>query len=188
MDRSAITQQALKHLNEELRNNDNADATTKYGVIGHSLGCRTATATGDKSWVRVCIAGPPAERDDTLGASILFIASVNDGAVPLHRLTGTIPSDLTRWSATHLDHASLVPPRTAVVFDDEGSAPNHISFLADCVNQCMIDLLSPLLPVAQAFKIPVLDFDKYRFSRDSHATAEVYVPLIRRYMKQHMME
>ena len=51
----------------------------------------------------------------------------------------------------------------------------------------MIEFLAPLLPVAQAFKIPVLDFDRYQLSRDSVATAAVVHPLIIQYLKQEMM-
>ena len=42
----------------------------------------------------------------------------------------------------------------------------------------MISFLAPLLPIAQAFEIPVLDFDKYVTSRDSIQTAQVLKPLI----------
>ena len=50
----------------------------------------------------------------------------------------------------------------------------------------MIQLLSPLLPVAQSLGIPVLDFDKYQKSRDSRQTAEVVIPLVTSYLKQTM--
>ena len=78
-----------------------------------------------------------------------------------------------------------LPNRAALIFD-RADAPNHISFLAEGVNDAMVDFLSPLLPVAQALSIPVLDFDRYQASRDSIATAEVVRPLVTRYLKQHM--
>jgi hypothetical protein len=71
----------------------------------------------------------------------------------------------------------MIPDRAALVFD-RSNAPNHISFLSENVNDAMVSFLSPLLPVAQAFEIPVLDFDKYVISRDSAQTAEVLKPLI----------
>merc|ERR1712127_1181676 len=76
--------------------------TFRYGIIGHLLGCGTATNTGDKSWVRVCIAGYPGEREDTQGGDLLFIASVNDGAVRLSnaRMKDAIPSDFARLDPT----------------------------------------------------------------------------------------
>jgi len=61
---------------------------------------------------------------------------------------------------------------------DRPDAPNHISFLAGSVNDSMVSFLSPLLPVAQLLGIPVLDFDRYKESRDSVETAGVTVPLV----------
>ena len=49
-----------------------------------------------------------------------------------------------------------------------------------------INCLSPLLPVAQALNIPVLDFDVYQRSRDSVATVRVVCPLIIYYLQQEM--
>ena len=53
---------------------------------------------------------------------------------------------------------------------------NRISFLAGNANDAMVSFLSPLLPVAQALSIPVLDFDRYKESRDSKETADVTIP------------
>ena len=196
LDRGQITDKILQTLFSS------SSSSTKFGIIGHSLGCGTATNTGDKSWVRVTIAGPPGERPDTLGGDILFIASVNDGAVTMARLQGLIPSDFVVMSEndervkstvvaykSNDDYSSSttqIPRRTAIIFQNDDS-PNHISFLADSVNNAMIDLLSPLLPVAQALSIPVLDFDKYKSSQDSEQTAEVVIPLVSSYLRQRMM-
>jgi len=50
----------------------------------------------------------------------------------------------------------------------------------------MVDFLSPLLPVARALSIPLLDFDKYAISKDSRACNDVVVPLVVEYLKQKM--
>jgi hypothetical protein len=50
----------------------------------------------------------------------------------------------------------------------------------------MIDLLAPLLPLAQVMKIPVLDFDKYKESRDSKQTGDAFIPVVTTYLKQQM--
>ena len=56
--------------------------------------------------------------------------------------------------------------------------PCHISFLSSRTNDAMVEVLSPLLPVARAIGVPVLDFDKYQTSRDSDAVNAELVPLI----------
>jgi hypothetical protein len=78
-------------------------------------------------------------------------------------------------------------PSKAIVILDRPDAPNHISFLAGNANDAMVSFLSPLLPVAQALSIPVLDFDKYKVSRDSSATAKVVIPMVSAFLRQHMM-
>ena len=202
LDRSIITNEILNgsFVKEQLIS---PNKSVKYGIIGHSLGCGTATNTGDKSWVRVCIAGFPGERPDTVGGDMLFISSVNDGAVSLERLRINIPTDFVRMNendeciqSSILNYQpnlegqntiTQIPRRTAVVFERANDAPNHISFLADGVNNAMIDLLSPLLPIAQALQIPVLDFDKYKLSQDSDRTAKTVIPLVSMYLRQRML-
>ena len=208
LDRSIITDQIRKTLFSANYNLFPMDATFRFGIIGHSLGCGTATKTGDKSWTRVCVAGFPGEREDTLGGNMLFISSINDGAVSLERLRSAIPSDFERMNEEddrvkglvaeyeHEQSASddsssastktAIPRRTAMIFERE-NGPNHISFLAGSVNDAMIDLLSPLLPIAQALNIPVLDFDKYSESRDSKQTADIMVPIVSAYLRQRML-
>ena len=56
--------------------------------------------------------------------------------------------------------------------------PCHISFLSSRTNDAMVEVLSPLLPVARAIGVPVLDFDKYQTTRDSDAVNAELVPLI----------
>jgi hypothetical protein len=81
----------------------------------------------------------------------------------------------------------ILLPTKALFQIDRSDGPNHISFLAEGVNDAMVDFLSPLLPLAQAMNIPVLDFDRYQQSRDSVATAQVYQPLVIAYLEQCMM-
>jgi dienelactone hydrolase len=167
---------------------------TSYGIVGHSLGCGTALETGDDTWTRVLIAGFPRTRDGRSipGRNLLLLMSMNDGAVSLSRWGGkeSIPSDFVLLDldavASSTTLARRLPSRAALVLEGEG-APNHISFLADNVNTAMIDLLSPLLPVAQAFKIPVLDFDRYQQSRDSAPTARIVHPLVVQYLSERML-
>jgi hypothetical protein len=161
---------------------------TSFGIVGHSAGCGTAVTTGDDSWTRVCIAGNPRRRDgSTIPGSVLFLSSMNDGAGSLARFEGrdAIPFEYTQLQESSLSQLSKIPPKSFLLFD-RLDAPNHISFLADGTNDAMIDMLSPLLPVAQAMNIPVLDFDKYRRSRDSKQTAQVVIPLVTNYLKQQM--
>lgn len=174
LDRSAINQVLLQRLQQDMK-------PKSYGIVGHSLGCGTAVQTGDASWTRVLIAGraPPVDN-----SPLLFVSSVNDGAV---RFGGplSVPTGYTLLQESNLP--SSLPTRSALVFD-RPDAPNHISYLAEGVNDAMINLLSPLLPVAQAMSIPVLDFDRYQISRDSVPTAAVLKPLISSYLLQHMAE
>lgn len=157
-----------------------------YGIVGHSLGCGTVDKTGDASWTRVCLAGGyPSVR----GPKCLFIGSVNDGAVPVGRAW----SSLVEYKFERLEEERVrfkswdkLPERAALIFANEENAPNHISFLAEGTNDAMVEFLSPLLPLARALGIPVLDFDKYQLSRDSKGTGEVVIPLVVEYLKQMM--
>ena len=56
--------------------------------------------------------------------------------------------------------------------------PCHISFLSSRTNDAMVDVLSPLLPVARLLNVPVLDFDVYATTRDSDAVAADLVPAV----------
>lgn len=185
LDRSEI----MSSLQQSLKSEWGIEGTS-FGIVGHSAGSGTAATTGDESWTRVCIAGLPRRRDGTtIPGSVLFLSSMNDGAVSLARFGGraSIPSEYTILDESSLGQLSKIPSKSFLLFDGPG-APNHISFLAGGTNDAMIDLLSPLLPVAQAMKIPVLDFDKYQTSRDSKQTAEVVIPLVISYLKQHMIK
>jgi hypothetical protein len=186
--RQCINDNLLEYLSKEC----NVQAT-KFGIVGHSLGCGTVVNTGDATWARVCIAGGP--RLFSLVDKCLFVASMNDGAVSMARAGGlsAIPSDVTLIDEKEVmlspqpQRRPRLPSRSALVFD-RPDGPNHISFLTESVNNAMIDFLSPLLPVAQALSIPVLDFDRYQVSRDSKETARIVHPLIIQYLKQEMQQ
>ena len=186
LDRSRINQKLLQTIETEW----NIKASS-YGIVGHSLGCGTAMQTGDDSWTRVLISGFPRQRDGSpLNGKMLLLTSKNDGLMTRFLTdTDAIPSDFSvldesRVVATSNENEKL-PTRSILVFD-RPDAPNHISFLAEGTNDAMIEFLSPLLPVARIFNIPVLDFDRYQDSRDSTATAEVVHPLVLRYLEQEM--
>jgi len=183
LDRDVINMELLKYLKKDLKLQ-----STKFGIIGHSLGCFTVLKTGDESWARVCIAGSPRRRDGTsIPGNILFISSMGDGLIARFGGAEAYPKDIALLDEGEvLTSTERLPSRAAIIYD-RPNAPNHISFLTESVNEAMIEFLSPLLPVAKAFNIPVLDFDRYQVSRDSKQTAEIVHPLIVRYMKQQLM-
>lgn len=176
LDRAVVNQELLRYI-------ETSRKPSAYGIVGHSLGCGTALKTGDASWARVLIAGrPPAD----ILSPLLFISSMNDGTV---KFSGplTIPPNYTILQEDTLALPKALPSQAALVFD-RPDAPNHISYLSKDVNDAMIDFLSPLLPVAQALSIPVLDFDKYQQSQDSEPTAAIVKPLITQFLLEHMGE
>jgi hypothetical protein len=183
LDRSSINKALLEAMCRDWKLNPSA-----YGIIGHSLGCGTVMQTGDETWARVSIAGFPRTRDGaTVPGNGLLLASTGDS---LSRFGGNIKDSIAASQYQMLSETQAldkVPPRAALVFDGPGS-PNHISFLTESVNESMMDFLSPLLPIARAFEIPVLDFDVYQTSRDSLLTAKRVHPIIVQYLKQEMLQ
>lgn len=199
LDRTTINQALLQAINDQMK-----IQPTSFGIVGHSLGCGTVTSTGDDTWTRVCIAGPPVRRGNggeeqsrSLGGNLLAIASLNDGLVTRSRLESMIPMDFARLQEEDVLTRSATTngggddtftfPEKSILIMDRPDAPNHISFLAGNANDAMVSFLSPLLPVAQALSIPVLDFDKYKVSRDSDATAKVVIPIISSFLRQNML-
>lgn len=183
LDRTTITNQLLS----ELTNSWGVSKPTSFGIVGHSLGTGTVLSTGDNSWARVCLAGFP--RRPSTGRAVtqnaLYISSMNDGAVSPGRFGGTaaVPSEFSLLEEFNIPRPI---PKQSMLLVDRPDAPNHISFLTNGVNDAMINLLSPLLPVAEALKIPVLDFDKYQVSKDSDDTARFVIPLVKQYLKEQM--
>ena len=120
----------------------------------------------------------------------MFVGSINDGAVSISRaVVGIQQNNFVALddSAVRNQAWGKLPARASLLFGDRSNAPNHISFLAEEPNDAMVQFLSPLLPVARAANIPVLDFDKYQVSRDSKETGNVVIPLVVDYMKQMMI-
>jgi hypothetical protein len=173
LDRTIVNNELLKFIDSSIQ-------PSGYGVVGHSLGCGTALRLGDASWARVLIAGPPAPEDCL--SPLLFISSLNDGLV---RARGPLMLPPSYQRLQEGDLPTPIPRLAALIFD-RPDAPNHISYLSENVNDAMVNFLSPLLPVAQAMSIPVLDFDKYQLSRDSKPTAAIIKPLISDFLVQQM--
>jgi len=128
---------------------------------------------------------------ETGDGNTLSIVSLGDGLVNRDRVDSMIPSSFTRIEESTLSSTITITTtkyasQTALIID-RPDAPNHISFLAGNVNDSMVSFLSPLLPVAQTLSIPVLDFDRYKESRDSVVTASVTVPLIFGFFRQFLV-
>ena len=87
--------------------------------------------------------------------------------------------------------AEASPPRRgALIYTAEGELPrgatqlpNHLSFLWSGVDESMVDLLAPLLPVAKALRLFVLDFDTYLDARDADTTAADVAPAVLRFFR-----
>lgn len=189
LERRVINDRLLQYLADDLQ-------PLSYSALGHSMGAGTVLQIGDETWNRVLLGigkVPPIKgeingkfgRFADPGGRLLLITSTNDGAV---KFGGgiTVPDGYTVLTEEDVPSASaatrtVIPDRAALVFD-RVDAPNHISFLAENTNEAMISFLSPLLPVAKAFEIPVLDFDKYVTSRDSVQTAAIIRPLISNFL------
>ena len=187
IDRDMITNELLVTLQQTWK-----VIPTSFGIIGHSLGCGTAERSGDDSWTRVCLAGFPSSRGN--GANCLFVGSTNDGAVSVERALSVLrdynyvnlEEETIRGLASTQQLSTFKLPSKASLIFTGAAAPNHISFLSEETNDAMVDFLSPLLPVARALRIPLLDFDKYAISKDSRACNDVVVPLVVEYLKQKM--
>ena len=54
------------------------------------------------------------------------------------------------------------------------------------VNDAMQAFLGPLLPVARALNVPVLDFDRYGLVRDADATSRRVVPVATGFLAQYL--
>jgi acetyl esterase/lipase len=208
LDRTVITDALLSMVKSQLR-------PSAYGAIGHSLGCGTVLKTGTKDWARICLAGYPRQYNNNnapVPGNVLIVTSVNDGLIsmmtkmvakqqgissatvktPAETIAEMIPSDFDILKESDLlgniknsEAIAAIPTRSILVYDRSDS-PNHISYLTGSVNDAMIDFLSPLLPVAQLFQIPVLDFDQYQNSRDSDVTSQSYFPIVLTYLQQEL--
>lgn len=186
--RGAIMDAALRKLRADF-------GPGKLGLVGHSAGAGTAIAlSGAFPLGRAAIAGGGFgySGDDPLmvvssegdclfrrrWADIRAIASTPTSAVAVY---SNAQGAMTLASSAY----AAYPKRAALLFDDDSSAaaPSHISFLDPRSNDAMTEFLSPLLPLAQLLRVPVLDFDVYQERRDSEATAEVVLPALSRFFE-----
>jgi len=156
----------------------------QFGIVGHSAGGGTATmATGGFSCGRVAVAGlaPGYQGPDPL----LVVASAGDGVIPLSRVVQAVPKGAASFErGEDVD----VTETAAALLMRQGRGeplPCHISFLSSEANNAMISLLSPLLPVARALEVPVLDFDKYLALQDADSVAAEVLPVIERFFIHH---
>ena len=172
-------------------------ASSRWGIFGHSAGAGSALMQPETYVLgRGCFAGG-AGRFGSYERSArepLFVCSSNgDGC---NSFMGLADPDLRR--IFEADGATVLfqslpdayatparpPARAAFVFAADNSPaplPCHISFLWNEVDDAMISLLSPLLPLAKALGLFLLDFDVYRENQDAKATAALLVPALRRF-------
>jgi hypothetical protein len=189
-----INDRLIQYLKNELQ-------PKSFSAVGHSMGAGTVLQIGDETWNRILLGigkVPPINgeingrfgRFADPGGRLLLITSTNDGAVQfgggISVPTGYTllnEADIREQSSTTMSTTkqSAIPDRAALVFD-RADGPNHISFLAENTNEAMISFLSPLLPIAKTFDIPVLDFDKYVTTRDSAQTSKIILPLISEFL------
>lgn len=212
IDRSLITSRLIQYITS-CESNKDADgdvglciSPSSWSIVGHSLGCGTAMRTGDASWTRVCIAGGAVNGNSNSGNrnrggkgdATLVISSTNDGVVQSNFVDERIPSDFER-SILRMDSnengetkepldsilkTKILGRKTSILLTGP-NAPSHVSYLSGGTVNAMVDLLSPLLPIAKFLSIPVLDFDKYVESRDWIRSADIVVPRITSFLVQH---
>jgi pimeloyl-ACP methyl ester carboxylesterase len=172
------------------------EGSGRWGIFGHSAGAGSAMMQGGAYTLgRACFAGGAMSSGSVESADPLFLCSSNgDGcnafmnkgvAFDLRPLLAGA-ADTTMFAS--LEDAYMTPTkppaRGAFVFADDNSPlplPCHISFLWAEVNEAMVSLLSPFLPLAKALGLFLLDFDVYRENRDADQTAARLVPALRRF-------
>jgi len=191
--RGAIVEAAFQALHADF-----GASQTLRGLFGHSAGGGTACITpGTFPLGRVAIAGFRGyEGPDPL----LVVASSGDGIIPLPLVRQNLPQGTrvyvgasgAQQLASDCASQGAVSSRSALLFEPNAASgasgavrsggaiglPCHISFLSTQTNDALLSYLSPLLPLARALKTPLLDFDVYSLTRDSAATAAVFVPAV----------
>ena len=169
----------------------------RWGIFGHSAGAGSALRQrGSYALGRCALAGGYRGFDGP--DPIFLIASDGDGcnrfaSYPLQTIlaaesdNGIAATTMFASAAAAYERPSggRMPLRGAYIFSEAAAGgaplPCHISFLWSASNEALIALLAPLLPVAQALGLFVLDFDVYMANRDSEATAEQVAPAVRRF-------
>lgn len=166
-------------------------------LLGQSAGAGTALRTPGP-FARVAIAGfNPPDPGSVAQDPLLVIASEGDGVISLKprekgrfgpnpgimAAVDALPGEVRRYAGSAVGElqraaeAGSAPQQAFVAYEGEGS-PNHISFLSSRTNDAMIETLSPLLPLATALDIPMLDFDVYAKTLDSDKVAAELVPAV----------
>jgi len=177
-----------------------AEEGARWGIFGHSAGAGSSLLQpGEYRLGRAAFAGGAGRIARYASRDPLFLCSSNgDGCnrfmglgadADLRPLLTADDGPTTTTLFTSLDEAyasprEAPPPRGAFVFADDNSPaplPSHISFLWSEVDDAMVSLLSPLLPLAKALGLFLLDFDVYRENRDAERTAAALVPALRRF-------
>ena len=173
----------------------------RWGIFGHSAGAGSSLLQpGEYRLGRAAFAGGAGRMAQYASRDPLFLCSSNgDGCnrfmglgadADLRPLLAAVgPSGQPTTLFASLDDAYAAPTqrpplRAAFVFASDNSPaplPSHISFLWSEVDDAMVSLLSPLLPLAKALGLFLLDFDVYRENRDAEQTAAALVPALRRF-------
>ncbi|KAL1503119.1 hypothetical protein AB1Y20_011182 [Prymnesium parvum] len=175
--------------------------SSRWGIFGHSAGAATSLLQpGRYELGRAALAGGTRLLSDrSRPRDPVFLCSSNGdgcmrffapGVVDLRPtlVGGGAASGGTLHLFERLEDAYAVPSRpppvAAFVFAEDNTPlplPCHISFLWREVNDAMCSLLGPLLPLARALGLFVLDFDVYLKTRDADKTAAQVVPALRRF-------
>ena len=171
----------------------------RWGLFGHSAGAGTTLKQpGTFSLGRCALC--PGYRGYEESDPLLVIASEGDAVNQLlvsngvdvqvnlraEAEAGRVTTMYTQASDVYAEKSP--PQRGALIYKDGGALPagatqlpNHISFLWTGVDEAMIELLSPFLPVAKALRLFVLDFDTYLEARDAEVTAADVAPAVLRF-------
>jgi len=199
--REGVTREAIVRETQaavEASVGDASGISRRWGIFGHSAGSGTAlTQPGVFALGRAALAtsfgrGLEASTPDPL----FLVASEADGcnafmqangapspaeALSLSRVSGSHP--FSTFESPRAAYAEPPPPRRGVLLFREGQevVPYHISFLWEASNEAMFELLGPLIPLAKALNLFLLDFDKERDARLAAPTAALLVPALRRF-------
>ena len=178
-----------------------------WGIFGHSAGSATAILQpGEFALGRVCIATALGRCLETVSTDpLFFVASEGDGcndkmrergatspaqALMLARVNKSPPfTEFDSARAAYAQEAGSLPRRGVLLFRRGRDAvlPNHISFLWRGTNEALFELLAPLLPLARALNLFLLDFDEEKEAKLAEPTAEQLVPAMRRFFGGHRL-
>ena len=172
----------------------------RWGIFGHSAGSATAILQpGEFALGRACLATAIGRCLETRTPDPLFVvASEGDSchirmqqkgvtlprtAITLARVSGSPRFTAFEGAADAYASGGLIPRRGVLVFERgrDSLLPNHISFLWQGTNEAMFELLTPLLPLARALDLFLLDFDTEMEARLAGPTAAQLVPALRRF-------